>query len=1345
MKISRENYYILLELQLDPPENDKNRIERAIEEKQDQWSEICRNAPPSRARKAEAYLEMLPDIRRVMSDAGTRQKEAEQAVIKEKEKYEKIDEAIELVSLDGSITEEAVSELSRMLEVDEAVIRERIKVPIVQKKVVEKLEPSLYRQITDNLEIIEKKSLYDFLGVQANTGLDALRASTEKIAADLKTNSIKDTKYTAKQALVGHCFDLFKTEEKRRKYDASLAYQSLDELNKYINITGINGIISIEAFDFLMEKAVAMGIKFEEAEEHIIAYCEEKKWRVHISEEKQRKWSEIYRNAPPSRALKAQAFLDMLPDIKRVMSDADERREEAKKAKETFEKEKYKELDEAIALFSEKGVIFEEQLYGLYKRFPFAEEDVRKRIKVPIVITKVVEKLGPWLYTQITNDLKTIGKKSLYEFLGCDDTSDVKTLLLITKQKVNEIRRNSNRTAILDASLELTGHCSSVFKSEEMKKKYDASLANQKLEELNKAIFTTGSVSGIVESEDFETLIKKAVDIVGVTRVEAEEHILKYCLEKKWRVRTGNRPPKENMKRCAHCRVMNDSDSKKCFKCGLPLEVNCPKCKEINRSGAKSCRKCGYLFENTQETSSPPVKDAKVFKAKSRERIMLEPSTKVYGIDLGTTYSSIAYVDEYGKPIIIPNDENERITPSVVFFDDGDVIVGNEAKSNSELYRKQVVSFVKRAMGDPNFLFEYNGKTYKPEEISGLILRRLVNDAKQHTGEEITDVVITCPAYFGINEREATRVAGVIQGLNVRQILNEPTAAAITYGMTENAEKKIVMVYDLGGGTFDITMIDITPESIEVICTGGDHNLGGKDWDDAVIQYLASQFQQETGLDDDILEDADTSQSLRLAAEKAKKTLSVRDKTRIPITYKTKKSGLELTKQKFEEITKNLLDRTISLTREMLDEAKKKGYETFDEILLVGGSTRMPQVVERLKKEFSLEPKLCDPDEAVVKGAALYGWKLSIKDEAFIKRIAAEKGKSVKEVKEAPREEISEDTEEKVGQAAADDTGLTRETAEHSKKTIKNVCSKSFGVFQDVWGSVLNLIIKNTTVPVEITERFRTREANQDIMEFRLMESEVSERIISPQYAIELGKTSLSLPPGLPANTPIDLTFKLNEEGRLDITALELTDNRVVHITLETNSILQVEGLEEIKQAEIIPVQKETNVYKAGLSQNSQASSPPLGTKADANSVFISYSHKDKKYLDRLMVHLRPLEKDGIIDLWVDTKLKSGDKWKIEIETALKRARAAILIVSADFLASGFIRDNELPPLLEKAEHEGTRIIPVIVTACRFERDKKLSMFQATNDPSKPINKLSAAEREIIYDRIANEIETFMD
>ena len=547
---------------------------------------------------------------------------------------------------------------------------------------------------------------------------------------------------------------------------------------------------------------------------------------------------------------------------------------------------------------------------------------------------------------------------------------------------------------------------------------------------------------------------------------------------------------------------------------------------------------------------------------------MSEEISKIFGIDLGTTYSCIAYVDEHGKPVVVPNSDNERVTPSVVHFDGDTIVVGETAKDSSALYPDEVVAFVKRSMGDSNFEFHHEDKVLKPEEISSYILRKLAQDAEQALDVEIKDVVITCPAYFGINEREATRRAGEITGLNVRSIINEPTAAAIAYGFAEQGEEKVVLVYDLGGGTFDVTMIDIKTDAISVICTGGDHNLGGKDWDDAIVRHLVSEIEDETGAtEEDIMEDAETRQQLILAAEKAKKTLTPREKAPILITHGGERIKTELTREKFEELTDPLLERTISLTRDMLEEAKTKGYETFDELLLVGGSTRMPYVATRLKAELGVEPKVFDPDESVAKGASLFGWKLSINDE-LVKRIAEKTGKTVEEVQETPKEEEQAEAVQEAIREVADHTGFSLAAVKSSQTEIQNVCSKSFGVValdeNDV-ELVCNLVVKNNTVPAEVTQTFGTHEANQKSVEIRIMEDEVKDPTLDPSMAVEIGVGTLELPENLPARSPINITFKLNEEGRLEMTAVEETEGRTCHATIETKSVISGEAFEEAK------------------------------------------------------------------------------------------------------------------------------------------------------------------------------------
>ena len=548
---------------------------------------------------------------------------------------------------------------------------------------------------------------------------------------------------------------------------------------------------------------------------------------------------------------------------------------------------------------------------------------------------------------------------------------------------------------------------------------------------------------------------------------------------------------------------------------------------------------------------------------------------RIFGIDLGTTYSSIAYMDEYGKPMVVPNAENQPITPSVVFFDGDSIVVGEVAKESSKLYPHDVVSFIKRSMGEPDFVFEHNGKNFRPEEISSFIIRKLVQDAAQYLNEEISDVVITCPAYFGINEREATRRAGEIAGYNVRQIINEPTAAAIAYGTMEEADDKVVLVFDLGGGTFDVTMIEIQTNAIEVICTGGDHNLGGKDWDDRIVAYLTQEFQKATKTTEDILEDADTCQDLLISAERAKKVLTQREKTPVLITHGGERVKVLLERRKFEEITEDLVERTVALTHEMLEEAKKKGYWSFDEIILVGGATRMPQVALRIKQEINVKPRSYDPDEAVAKGAAIYGMKLAI-NEGLKKKVVESRSKKAAKDEDEPEPELAEvsdfeidDVLEEVEQLVSEDTSMSPSDLKLSRVRVKNVTSKSFGIIavnakdEEI---VFNLILKNTDVPNVITKAFGTAVKDQEAVTIQIMENDSSDVVSPLDEAVEIGTAVLKLPDGLAIDTPIDITFKLNEEGRLEITAVEPTESkRTVNVTIDTRSVISGADFEQAK------------------------------------------------------------------------------------------------------------------------------------------------------------------------------------
>ena len=547
---------------------------------------------------------------------------------------------------------------------------------------------------------------------------------------------------------------------------------------------------------------------------------------------------------------------------------------------------------------------------------------------------------------------------------------------------------------------------------------------------------------------------------------------------------------------------------------------------------------------------------------------MSDSLKRVFGIDLGTTYSAIAYVDEHGKPVIVPNQESERITPSVVLFDGDSVIVGNTAKESAKVEPHRVVSRVKQHMGDPHFVFEYEGQSYSPEDLSSFILRKVVGDAEIALAvgdeEKITDVVITCPAYFGTPEREATANAGRLAGLNVRAILNEPTAAAIAYGL-EQAEDQTVLVYDLGGGTFDITMIEIKDRLIRVICTGGDHRLGGVLWDEAVVMHLAEQFRVQTGEESDPLDDPEVLNDLFLQAERGKKTLTQRDKAPFRVTHAGKQARVELERGRFEEITRHLLDRTIELTREMLADARAKGHESYDKIILVGGATRMPQVHARLVAEFAKEPESYDPDEAVAKGAALFGLKETLQEE--IKEILAPAvpgaeaeggGLNLDAVSETQVSEALDKLERDLGFTL---TGPVRELV---NTRIVNVLSKSLGVVardQDNKDVVVYLLPRNGEVPMDRSSDFGTDAANQAGVDIRVMAGERD----SPETTDcqDVGTATLNLPAGLPAHSPIRVRFAISRDGRLNVTATDLTGGGSIDVEFATEAVMNAEEVAE--------------------------------------------------------------------------------------------------------------------------------------------------------------------------------------
>jgi molecular chaperone DnaK len=338
------------------------------------------------------------------------------------------------------------------------------------------------------------------------------------------------------------------------------------------------------------------------------------------------------------------------------------------------------------------------------------------------------------------------------------------------------------------------------------------------------------------------------------------------------------------------------------------------------------------------------------------------------GIDLGTTYSVMAVVDETGKPVVLPNKEGQTTTPSVVYFGDKEPIVGEEAKDYQSFGSESIAAFFKRSMGEKFYRQVFNGRTYDTIELSSLVLEKLKKDAELQLGQVITDAVITVPAYFNNSQREATIKAGEKAGFNVLRIINEPTAAAIAYGMKDNHSKN-VMVYDLGGGTFDVTIASIKEDSIDVIATDGDHNLGGKDWDDCLTSYVSDKFSEEFGLDP--LEDDEAFNSILVNCEKAKKTLSSRRSAAVKVVCGGKSANYEINQNLFEELTSHLLERTWSLSYHALEQAKLQ-WKDINEIILVGGSTRMPMVANYIEKATGKKPKTGhNVDEVVALGAAI--------------------------------------------------------------------------------------------------------------------------------------------------------------------------------------------------------------------------------------------------------------------------------------------------------------------------------------------------------------------------------------
>ena len=553
---------------------------------------------------------------------------------------------------------------------------------------------------------------------------------------------------------------------------------------------------------------------------------------------------------------------------------------------------------------------------------------------------------------------------------------------------------------------------------------------------------------------------------------------------------------------------------------------------------------------------------------------------KVYGIDLGTTYSVISTLDDNGMPEIVVNqDEGSNLLASAVYFQEGgDPVVGEVAKNQKDIEPERVVEFVKRYIGKPDApTYDFDGVTYDPITISSLILKRMKEYANAQ-GYDVKDVVITCPAYFGNEERAATKQAGLIAGLNVLNIVNEPTAAALNYCCREFKESRKIMVYDLGGGTFDITLFDFSVDEngkalIDIIKTGGNDRLGGIDWDARMYDYMCEKYAFENGVSQDDME-VELQQKIKAQIEQAKKDLSTLQKKSYTISYDGDRTRIELTREDFESRTQDLVEQTMDFVNHLLEET---GFSTdnVDVVLLVGGSTKMPMIRTAVEAMFPGKVRVEDPDLAVAKGAALAA---AIEWNERLQTIAS--GGEVKP------EYPTNDEEEPISNlpTTAEEAAALMINVPQQVSTVSDKLTRSLGpaVYVDEEHYMIdNLLFVGDEIPAEAEAVYGTRADNQAEIKVKVFENVATnrenkhvlpsidengnEQYTDPALKVKMiGEVRLELPPNTLKGTPIRVVFRSSAIG-LEVTATNLETDESAKTTITTANTMTSDELDEAR------------------------------------------------------------------------------------------------------------------------------------------------------------------------------------